>query len=96
MEPLPTISPQIPHSTHQPKPSSPWVLSQQVFGRAQSGLDKGGYKTCEMNSQDPEWAFITAYFQAHKPTNRSIKKVHCIHNPDSTRQFQALIPSLEK
>ncbi|MGZ6330812.1 MAG: SH3 domain-containing protein, partial [Parachlamydiaceae bacterium] len=96
MEPIRSIEPQIPSPNDLPNPKSPWIMSQSVFDRVQSSADKGSYKICELSNMDPEWSFVQEYFQAHKPNNRSIKRACCIHNADSTRQFEALIPSLEK
>ena len=95
------MQPQIP-TTHMPNlqsvlpnPETPWLISPGVYQRIQTTGNAGSYQKCEIKPSDPEWTFIQRYFEHQKPTNRSIKKAYCIHNPSATRQFEAAIPSLE-
>jgi|GEM_PF-6180243 len=78
-----------------PHPETPWLVSREVFGRLQSTTGSP-YRTCEITPQDPEWAFIHQYFQASPPSNRVIKRVVCVHNPELARLFEAGIPGIEQ
>ncbi len=78
-----------------PYPETPWLVSQEVFGRLQSSSGSP-YRTSEITPQDPEWTFIHQYFQASPPINRMIKRVVCIHNPELARLFEAGIPGIEQ
>ena len=93
---IPMSIPSMPNPATLPNPSTPWMMSPGVFQRVQSINTNDPYKKCEITNKDPEWPFIHSYFAIQPPENRHIGRVYCIHNGASTRQFEALIPSLEE
>ena len=92
----PTSVPQMPSPAILSNPSTPWMISPGVFHRVQSVNTNDPYKKCEITNKDPEWSFVQSYFAIQSPENRHIGRAYCIHNGASTRQFEALIPSLEE
>lgn len=76
-----------------PNRKTPWLISESTFKKLEP-VGKS-YKRCEITSNDPEWAFVHRYFDAQRPTNRSIARVYCVHNSLITRQFETQIENSE-
>src|SRR3990167_4127309 len=85
----------LPNPAMLPNQYAPWKMSKRVFQHTQSANNINSYSKCEITSNDPEWLFIHSYFASHPPENQHIGKVYCIHNPASSKGFEAQIPLLE-
>src|SRR4051812_15582334 len=80
-----------------PSPRTPWNLSDSLFQRVCSlqAIFQGaggaglmdtdvGFRTCEVETSDPEYEFIQRYFNHQKPPGCVMTRVTCIHNPIHT------------
>lgn len=92
--PLTTSLP-IPADLKTPHPQTPWRISPNLFSRISQQPSSDTYKKQELLPTDPEFPFVYQYFNHQKPTNRSIAKVYCIHNPNEATVFENKLPSLE-
>ena len=82
----------IPADLKAPYPQTPWRISPNLFGRLSGQATQDSYKKQEITSQDPEYPFISHYFNHQKPTNRSIAKAYCIHNPSEATVLRNKAP----
>ena len=79
-----------------PNPSTPWHFSPSVFQRVSQAPSQGSFKKVEIQTGDPEFAFVQRYFQHNQPANRAIAKVWGIHNWAQTDTFESLISAMEQ
>jgi len=98
--PLPPVSSTIPENLHKflPEKKTPWQISSRLFERIMTApyeAGEGRYKKCPLFQEDPESAFVFNYFEQHKPANRVISNVYCIHNPTQTDEFVARVENID-
>lgn len=79
-----------------PQCETPWNVSSPLFNRVSSQNSSQSFKLCEIVSSDPEFNFILKYFEYHKPSGYSIKRIVCIHNPDHTQVFEGTLKNMER
>jgi len=94
------ISCMIPENLHKflPEKETPWQISSKLFERIMAEpyeAGKGRYKKCPLFQGDPESDFVFTYFEQHKPVNRVISNVYCIHNPTLTSEFVARVANID-
>jgi len=94
------ISCTIPENLHKflPEKKTPWQISSKLFERIMAAPYEAGdrrYKKCPLFREDPESAFVFSYFDQHKPANRVISNVYCIHNQTMTDAFVARVETID-
>src|ERR1700733_4091131 len=93
MEKSSPITTQFPQLT-VPCPETPWRVHSQTFAKL-SQTTNSSYKTYTLTTADPEYVFVHRYFHAQQPTNRALKRIVCIHQPNQNALFEHYIPSME-
>ena len=86
----------LPPNLSPPNPSTPWHFSSSVFQRLSQQPSEGSFKKVEIQTGDPEFAFVQNYFQHNQPANRAIARVWGVHNGAQTNAFEGSVSTMEQ